>query len=114
MNEDLTRDYLEKSDFGPVQADALARLLSETATKEDLIGLEIRLQAEFTRGMAELRTELSGAMAEMRADLTRAVADTRTDLRNDMAEMESRILRWGIAMIIALASIFTLLDVFID
>ncbi|MEX2400676.1 MAG: hypothetical protein WD423_07875 [Rhodothermales bacterium] len=147
MNEDLTRDYLEKSEFSPMQADALAKLLSETATKDDLAGLETRLDAKIDRGIADLRSELGQAIAETRSDLSKAIAETRADLSQDIAEtradlsrviadtradltgsiadnrthlegainrVETRIMKWGIAMIVAMALIFTLLDIFID
>ncbi|MEX2400678.1 MAG: hypothetical protein WD423_07885 [Rhodothermales bacterium] len=86
-----------------MQADALAKLLSETATKDDLAGLETRLDAKIDRGIAELRSELG-----------QAIANTRTHLEGAINRVETRIMKFGIAMIVAMASIFTLLDIFID
>lgn len=86
-----------------MQADALAKLLSETATKDDLAGLETRLDAKIDRSIAGLRSEL-----------VQVIAKTRTDLEGAINRVETRIMRFGIAMIVAMASIFTLLDIFID
>jgi len=78
-NEGLARDYLEKSTFSPMQADALSKLLCEMATKEDLQYLSTK------------------------ADLSQAIADSRAEM-----------MRWGFTMIIAMSTVFTLLDIFID
>lgn len=41
-----------------MQADALARILEETATKDDLRVLEAKLTAEFHKAIGELRADL--------------------------------------------------------
>lgn len=121
MNEDLARKFLQQSEFTPMQADALAQLLGETATKDDLNALdakidnvEMRLRAEILRAAAELRSEFKQALAETRADLREAISDTRVELKDAIADAQMQTMRWGIAMIIAMSSIFTLLDIFID
>ena len=49
MDEKLVRDFLHRSRFGPLQAEALARVFAqlreEFATKEDLHRLELKLSA---------------------------------------------------------------------
>lgn len=125
MTEDLARKFLQQSEFTPMQADALAQLLGETATKDDLNaleakldakvdGVETRLRAEIVRAAAELRSEFKQALAETRADLREAISDTRAELKGAIADAQMQTMRWGIAMIIAMSSIFTLLDIFID
>lgn len=49
-----------------------------------------------------------------RADLTEAIVRTRTDLTEAIASAQTQTMRWGIAMVIAMSTIFTLLDLFID
>lgn len=92
MNKELARDYLEKSEFSHMQADAFSKLLAEMATKEDLLRLESRMDSRF-----------QGLEGGIRAEIVRATSASQTQM-----------MRWGVAMIIAMSSIFTLLDVFID
>lgn len=107
MNEDLARKLFQQSDFTSMQADILAKVLSEIATKEDLNskidGLETRLRAEIIRATSDLRVEL-----------TKAIAGNRVELKDAINDAQTQTMRWGIAMIIAMSSIFTLLDIFID
>lgn len=114
MNEDLARDYLSKSGFSSgfssMQADALTTLLAEMATKDDLKVVRADVQGTETR----LRSEVERNIAELRSDLIRAISETRTDLTEAIAHAQTQMMRWGIAMIVAMSAIFTLLDIFID
>lgn len=103
MNEELARDYLQKSGFDAMQADALSRLLAETATKDDLFNLD--------HGLAQ---KIDGLEIRLRAEIVRATAEVRSDLTQAIADAQTQTMRWGIAMIIAMSTIFTLLDIFID
>lgn len=64
MNKDLLQDYFQKSMFSDVQAEALARIFAEFATKSDLA----ELQSELKGDMAALR---AGVQAELSAMATR-------------------------------------------
>lgn len=125
MNEDLAKDYLTKSGFDAMQAHALSKLLADTATKDDLRdlerrlvgkmdGLETRLRAEIVRATALVQSELSQSIAQSRADLSESIAQSRVELTQAIASSQTQTMRWGIAMIVAMSTIFTLLDIFID
>lgn len=58
MKHDTIRDYLIRSDMKEGQAEALARIFSEMATKSDLNSLEQRMRSE----LANMRAELTWKM----------------------------------------------------
>ncbi len=113
MNEELAKDYLTKSGFDAMQAHALSKLLAETATRDDLRDLERRLAAKTDGLETRLRADLSASIAQTRVHLTEAIAQSRVELAHAIASGQTQIMRCGIAMIVAMSSIFTLLDIFI-
>lgn len=54
------------------------------------------------------------SVAQTRTELIESIARTRTELTEAIASAQTQTMRWGIAMIIAMSSIFALLDIFID
>lgn len=132
-----------KSDFNKMQADALSRLLAETATKQDvhdlsskMDGLETRLRAEIVQATADLRSEISQSIAQTRGDLSGPIGQTGGDLSGPIAQARGKLsgsmaqtsahlrqiiadgqkqrMRLGAAMIIVMSSVFTFLEFFID
>ncbi|MEX2399169.1 MAG: hypothetical protein WD423_00245 [Rhodothermales bacterium] len=81
-----------KANFSSEQTEALVRVLGETATRTELAAMEERLVSR-----------MDGMETRLRAEITRVVADSQT-----------LMMRWGITMIVSMATIFTLLDIFID
>lgn len=116
-------------------AHARSKLLAETATKDDVLemhrdlarkidSMEARLQAEIVRGASELRSDFSrsiaqtsyhpgGSIGQTGAGLSASIAQSRAHLAQVMADGRTQRMRLGIAMIIIMSIVFTLLEIFI-
>lgn len=74
MNRELIRDYLKRSMFTEIQADALSRViadLTETfATKTDLAELNSELKSELAAMETRMTWRIIGAMGFLAALLT--------------------------------------------
>ncbi|MEX2399168.1 MAG: hypothetical protein WD423_00240 [Rhodothermales bacterium] len=106
------------ANFSAEQAEALSRLLAETATRTELFAMEERLISRMEGMESTLRAEIATSIAGMRAEMKASIAELRTEVVRMSVESETRMMRWGItmilSMIISMATIFTLLDIFID
>ena len=110
MDRDAIQDYLRKSEFTEMQADTLARLLSQTVTKDDLRVAKVELESK----IVEARSELESKIAEARSELERKLFDLRSSLETKIASLDASMTRWAITLILSLGTLFTLLDLFID
>jgi len=88
MDRELVQDYLQQSGMKQEQAQALSRIFVEMATKSDLLVLEQRLESKM----------------EM----------LRADFKVGLSDLEARLSWRLIGAMIALGSIMTLIDVFVD
>ena len=73
MQRELVFDYLRTSGMSAIEANALSHILSEMATKDELVGLEQRLDSRIQAEMQSVRTEVQTVRTEMqslRADLS--------------------------------------------
>jgi hypothetical protein len=68
----------------------LVREMAHLATREDLVKFESGLRQEITRGDSSLRQEMNAEFAKV---------------REDMAKLESRLLRWNVGTIVAVAGL---------
>lgn len=99
MDRELLHDYLLRSGMDESQATALSHLLAQTATRNDLLVMETTLKADLRlelqllkADLQELEHKFDGKIESLKADLT-----------------------WRmIGSLVLLATIMTLLDVFVD
>ena len=110
MDRDTIQDYLRKSEFTEMQADTLARLLSQTVTKDDLRFATVQLESK----IVEARSELESKIVEARSELERKLLDLRSSLETKIANLEAGMTKWAITLILSLGTLFALLDIFID
>ena len=110
MDRDTIQDYLRKSEFTEMQADTLARLLSQTVTKDDLRIATVELESK----ILESRSKLEGKILESRSELERKLFDLRNSLETKISSLETNMTRWAITLILSLGTLFALLDIFID
>ena len=75
----------------------LERELKSLATREDMVKQEGSINAD----MAKLEGSLHEVMAKMEASLRKDMAK----IREDMALMETRIIKWNVGTIIAVAGL---------
>jgi hypothetical protein len=99
MDKDLTRDYLRRAGMPASQSEALARVMAQFATRDELHAVENRLRTEMLVIETRLRAEMQ-------------VMEQR--LRADMHSMKSDMTRWFLTTIVLLATLTTVLDVFVD
>jgi hypothetical protein len=106
MTRELLQDYLLKSGMNEPQAEALSRLFAHVATKDDLLNLGERLQADIRM---------------VKADFLMLERTVKADLQVLEHKMDSKIeslkadLTWRIiGSLVLLATLMTLLDAFID
>lgn len=79
-----------------MESETLSHIIGDLATKEDLRTLS-----------AELRAEINGKTDSLRSDLLLVIERTAR-------ETQLQMMRMMVGLIISLAAIFTLLDIFID
>ncbi len=96
MNRDLLKNTLENAGFTSMESETLSHIIGDLATKEDLRILS-----------AELRAEINGKTDSLRSDLLAVIERTAR-------ETQMQMMRMMVGLIISLATIFTLLDIFID
>lgn len=92
MDREPVRNSLYNAGFTDVQSETLSHILAQMATREDL---------------QILRAELRADISSMRSDLLTVVERTAR-------ETQAQMTKTMVGVIVSLATIFTLLDVFID
>ncbi len=139
MEKDAIQHYLTISEFSPMQAEALSRLLSDHLTKADLNLLSVELEGKITRSQSDLeskivslrsdlkesisavRSDLNESISTVRSDLNESISTSRSDLKASISDLErnfegmdSKMAKWVLIAIAAISAIVTLLQIFID
>jgi hypothetical protein len=94
-DRDTLRDYMEKSEFTPVQADALSRILSQMATKTDL-----------QLAVKDLENNLVAVENKLQESIHRVELNVH--------RLEAKMSRWMITILVTMAALITLLNYFLD
>ena len=111
MKRDLIYQHFQKSGFDDMQSDALAAILDEMATKQDLALLRSELsslRAEMNAGHASLRNEMTASLSASRNEMTAALNGIRTEMQTMKGDLTWRF----IALVVFLSTIVSLVTLF--
>lgn len=109
LKADLTSEM--RQGFAQMRTEMHEALASYRSDMHEALGT---YRAEMHKELGTYRAEMHRELALSRAESVRANEQLRTDLSDAIAKIQASTLRWVITLIIALTSIFTLLEVLID